>query len=686
MTIDTTTQGTRGQGFTEPVLWELDAGAVQIDRRTGAPLQFHDRQNPDRRFLLDVADDAWHTQEHAWGTGFVVTDLGSARWNSPSSVTLSDNGSVAAFELFGGLSLEIERRAAGSLTEQYRFHNAGPHPVSVTSIGISTPFREVYERAEDCLRRGINAHIWTGGTDAWVAAQPMSGVGPVLALRLTTGRLSAYSLESRNAGTASNVRGHVVLHPTDAARNSTAFGGQTPIEIGPGERYDVAWTVGFQVSMAAFESTLTGAVDRAELTALLGTHIELPVPRDHIVIRSDSNIDVRGVGSSTRLFGRRHGTVEVTVDGIDTAVFFHLPVEEIVRRRVRFIAAHQTAREREGIDSNAFLPLDTRTRLTQPANGWNDWSDGAERIGMPTLIQQAALRGWISMEEATPLLRGWSAFARARLVDASGSVRWGSNSTEPQPRIYNFPWLAHFYADQFRLFGDLADLALAATILEKSYELNAREHLSLGQPEAVTLIAQLLDETGDPNRADLLRHELLASADHFVSIGAALPSHEVNYEQSMVAPLVSLLATAEQLAKSGKYLAYLTEAVGWMRAFGGPQPHARLRSIGIRHWDGYWFGLNRQWGDVFPHHWSVLTAVALMELPEALRTRAHEDEASRIFATNLVSFEEDGSATAAFVFPSAVDSVAAHRADPLANDQDWALTLLLRSGHPLALE
>src|SRR5512132_4565358 len=50
-------------------------------------------------------------------------------------------------------------------------------------------------------------------------------------------------------------------------------------------------------------------------------------------------------------------------------------------------------------------------------------------------------------------------------------------------------------------------------------------------------------------------------------------------------------------------------ALGWLLAFAGPQRHIRLRHVAIRHWDGYWFGLRRPWGDAFPHYWSALTAV-----------------------------------------------------------------------------
>ncbi|MEU3662437.1 hypothetical protein AB0E77_22170 [Streptomyces sp. NPDC032940] len=105
---------------------------------------------------------------------------------------------------------------------------------------------------------------------------------------------------------------------------------------------------------------------------------------------------------------------------------------------------------------------------------------------------------------------------------------------------------------------------------------------------------------------------------------------------------------------------------------------AGLHGIAIRHWDGYWFGENRLWGDVFPHYWSTLTATTLLRLPATLRTPDTDRLAETIFRANLANYHEDGSATCAFVMPSAVDGRPAHTADPLANDQDWHLVLWLR--------
>ena len=93
------------------------------------------------------------------------------------------------------------------------------------------------------------------------------------------------------------------------------------------------------------------------------------------------------------------------------------------------------------------------------------------------------------------------------------------------------------------------------------------------------------------------------------------PPHEVNYEQSMVAPLLELLIAAHRKRPSPSIAVELTRRLPWLTAFAADQPDVRLRHVPIRHWDGYWFGLLRLWGDVFPHYWSVLSAAVYLTWP-----------------------------------------------------------------------
>ena len=151
-----------------------------------------------------------------------------------------------------GLELRIDRRFGTSWVESYELINTGARPVSVGSIAVSTPWRDVYFSAADSLRGAVHAHLWTGGRDSWVWAIPMSGVGPGLGLVLTAGTLDAYSVASRNIVTSSNIRGHLYLHPTDHARNPGAMGGQRPILLPPGASYRWAWRLDWYEDLSTF--------------------------------------------------------------------------------------------------------------------------------------------------------------------------------------------------------------------------------------------------------------------------------------------------------------------------------------------------------------------------------------------------------------------------------------------------
>ncbi|WP_146197443.1 hypothetical protein [Promicromonospora sp. AC04] len=647
---------------------------------TGAPLQFTADTDPDRRYLLDPTSEPWHTYEREWGSGFVITDRGSARWHQPSELTLDEDRSTATFTLGDHLALTITRTIEdGALTESYAVSNASDAPISITSMGISCPFQDTYSSARESLQRSVHAHVWTGGTDSWIVAQPMSGIGPVLAVDVVDGRLSSYSIESRNANSSSNVRGHIVVHPTDAARNERAFGGQQPIVLPATATYTLTWRVRFVADMAAFESDRTGSFGTLPLHTAVGD--ELVLPHGGAIATADRP---EAVTTATDSQGRTvvtsaiHQVCEIDVSGARTAVLFREPLSSLVRKRVRFILTHQLARERPAPDSAAMVPYDTSTGLTWAASGWSDWNDGAERLAMPTLLQQAALLGWTPLADVKAPLHAWAEFARARLVSDDGTVRWGSASLEPCPRLYNFPWMAHFFADQYRLFGDSADLELATRIIRRGIALGADEHLSIGHAEACATLIEIHRSLGQDETVSELEQHIVRSAEHFASLGPDLPAHEVNYEQSIVAPLISLLGIASGIIGDDRFLPHLTTTLEWLRAFAGPQPHIRLRHVPLRHWDGYWFGVNRLWGDTMPHHWSVLSAVAMLMLPPELRTERLWQEAEQICIANLTLFRDDGAATCAFVMPGTVDGRPGYTADPLANDQDWALTLVLR--------
>ncbi|MFI6740356.1 hypothetical protein ACIBI9_46165 [Nonomuraea sp. NPDC050451] len=656
--------------------FEFGEGSVLLGQ-DGAPVSFEHTADPGRVYLLDEALDAWHGPHHSWGSGFVITPERSGRWASPVDLDWRVDGVTARHRPLAGLGLEVTRRAAGGhFTETYTWTNTGDHEIAITGLAVNTPIRDLYDGATTSLARSCHAHLFTGGAWSWLLAEPMSGTAPLLGVIVREGSLWAYSVESRNRHTSSDARGHLLVHPTDHARNPDAFGGQPVLTLAPAESYTLTWEIAWYDSREAFLDGTDAPARLPTLTAPVGDALRVELADGVKLVPGDGVTDDRVVAS-------RHGVtyIDLERDGrrSRTGVAFLAPTRDLVEARVKRILRDHRPDERPEPDRYAFVPVDTRTGLRQTENAWPDWGHGGERIGMAVLLQQARLRGWGDQPAIDDALRGFAGFARRRLVRPDGSVgRTARPGTEPL-RLYNTPWLAHFFQTQFDLYGDAADLDFAASLLEASYALGVSDHLSIGHAEAIAAVAAALAGEGDLERAASLRKALIGHARRFADLGTDLPAHEVTYEQSMVAPLVSLLAIAYTLQPDDSFLAALRTAVRWLRAFGGPQPHVRLRDIGIRHWDGYWFGIDRQWGDTFPHYWSVLTAVALRQLPDELANEETRRTADAVFAANLVDFTTEGNATCAFIMPSCVDGRPAHRADPLANDQDWALALLLRS-------
>jgi hypothetical protein len=463
----------------------------------------------------------------------------------------------------------------------------------------------------------------------------------------------AYSVEARNQFTGSNVRGHLLLHVTDEARHPHAFGGQPILTLAPRASYRLVWELAWFEDEAAFLAVAEPTVGVPELAAVVGAPLRFEHPAAMRVRPSPSGSPLTGAdpGRARRdlavertpdgsaVTGWSHGLVELDVgpddgDAVRVGVLFHRPLAELVRRRVAVLLDRHRPLQRPR--PRGFVACDTRTGLTVTDQGWPDWSDGAERTAMPVLLAEARARGLVEAARAADVdaaLEEFAAFAGDHLVGPDGWVRRGSTDRSA-PRLYNTPWLVDFLVLQHRHVGRPGPLELATALLEASARHGVDRHLSIGHPQAVLALDAAVERLAGP-AADALRPRLLAAIER---------------------------------------------VLGWLLAFAGPQRHVRLRHVAIRHWDGYWFGQRRQWGDTFPHYWSALTAMALLELPDELRSDRRDEMAAAILRANLALYDEHARGCCAFLYPSCVDGVPAHGPDPLDNDQDWALVHALRSG------
>jgi len=133
----------------DPRIARFGEGEAVLDPGDGAVLAL---RHPARRgagYLLDESSEPWHTREHRWGSGLVISNAGAARF---AAVT-------GGQELAPGLELHAERAFGERWTERYALRNTGPEPLTVTSWGICTPWRDLYASAADALARAVHTHV-----------------------------------------------------------------------------------------------------------------------------------------------------------------------------------------------------------------------------------------------------------------------------------------------------------------------------------------------------------------------------------------------------------------------------------------------------------------------------------------------------------------------------------------------
>ncbi len=623
----------------------------------------------DHSMLLEDAgtsvEAVMHDAAHDWGKGFAILDGGGYRFDTPTQLDWATDGVDLRYEL-GPLRLSVRRRIGTTWTESYELHNTSARAVTVGCFAVSTPWRDLYGSSHDSLHRAVHAHVWAGGADAWVWAIPMDGSGPGLGLSLTEGELWAYSVESRDQVSSSNVRGHLYLHVTDHARAPHAMGGQPVIELPARGRYRLGWRLQWYPSLAELHAEREPLISIARVAAEVGD--SLPV---RLAPGATTQAALPLSRNSPGIF---HVHAERDGHRSRISVLFHLPLRTIAETRAEFLLMRQRPVERADSRRHAFVPYDNDSGLRVLAGGWSDWSDARERVGSALVLQQLRRLGWGDRTALNEALIGYRRFVLDHVVQPDGTVLDGTPGHRV-PRLYNFPWFARFLLDE----GDL-DLALA--VMTRFYALDGKKFLAFELGSVVRDLAAALRNAGRDPEADALTDLLLDQAATYLRYGDELPPHEVNYEQSIAAPLLDLLLAAHALRPAAVPAPELRRRLGWLRAFAADQPDVRMREIPIRHWDGYWFGRSRMWGDVFPHYWSILSAGAYLAWPDGLlpddETASLRESAYTILRGNLVTFRPDGSATCAFVYPSCVNGQPAHVADPLANDQDWALVYALR--------
>lgn len=585
-----------------------------------------------------------------------------------------------------GILTEVSRgfTADGNLQEIYTFTNSTEFPVffQKTDIGIYTTFNDNYEEAAVCLEKRCHTHIFCGGEAAYVMALRMSGRGPHLGLKVTEGSVETYSVE-RELEQRSNDRGDFILHP--------GIG-----RLEPGESRRVVWELFWYETREDFVQKLLDmpgfpVVLQDQCTWFAGETILLKAAcrikggDARAVLRCEGKeicyqMEEKGeiTWITVEIKAEKPGECRCEIEWGDkrTYALFYIsePLEKLAEKRCRFLAEKQQCLEENSRLNGAYIIYDGEDKRCYYSHQ-DDHNGGRERLAMGVLIAY-----WLRKHPDKKLewsLEQYENYVYRELYDRNtGTVFNDIGHNLDWDRLYNYPWMAQFQLELYHLKGEEKYLSDACRTLVQYYKKGGIRFYGIGVPAEET--RNELIKCGRCEEADILKNMMLENAEEVLKNGLCYPESEVAYEQSIVAPAVSCLLQAYESTGEEKYLDGAKQQLMVLSLFNGRQPDYHLYENAIRHWDGYWFGKYRRYGDTFPHYWSVLTGVEYLRYERLTGDKSYRARAEASLRGCLNLFFEDGSATCAMVFPEKINGEKGKYYDPWANDQDWALYYALR--------
>ena len=575
-------------------------------------------------------------------------------------------------------SAEVENEKDGDvLTTRVKVSYNGAHPyfTNAGSIAISFPLQDRYTDSVTCRDYRCHAHIFCGEHTSYIMALRMGGAAPHLGMVLTKGSLSAYSVE-RDLKLQSNDRGCFWLHPSTQ-------------EFAPGDTMMLEWKVfphqgreDFREKLKAFSQVIL--VDAEQYVIYPGetskVTIEPAFAAEKVTVNGVS-LEKTENGVYEYLFeSEKTGEYLLSICADEVITTCRLLVQErpevLAVKRCEFIIDHQQYRGSIKELKGAYLSYDNEEKILV-CTPENDFNAGRERTGMGILIARALQQNLLKdREKAEQSLRGYHAFYLRELVDAAtGLVCNCSGKDNSYFRLYNYPWAATFFTECWKLWGKKEDLETAVHIVEKFYEQDGFRFYPIEMP--VVMLCRELEKAGEQENLKTVKDLFHRHADQLIEIGTAYPGSEVNYEQSIVQPAAEVILQVYEVTGEEKYLRGAEQQIAVLELFDGQQPDYHLHETAVRHWDGYWFGKRRVFGDTFPHYWSAENGRTFKRYARLTGNKEYDIRGEHSLRGVLSMFFEDGTATCAYLYPYSVNGQKTDFADPYANDQDWGLCMNL---------
>ncbi len=671
--------------FYVPALLHAQKVEIVVSPKTGAINQIsigNDKQNMDWIVKTDGSQYPWVGENYGWGLGYFTETKGREsvkhEWQTPVEI---DSKGMHVIYHAGDIQIQVKRWfEQNDLVETYRFMNVGQNAVSLSDVGIYTPFNDNYPDASTCINTRTNVHIWEGGSAAYIDALRMGDYPPHLGLVVTEGSIKSYEIWERGRKKASSqFRGVIALDlPAQIMKKGASF--------------SLTWRIFSHSGNNDFRKKLLGY---GSVLASCSKYVFEKGDTARVEFRSDQplnncTIKKNGVPIDAKMKGNmwlaetpmeQEGDVRFDFfygDGKQTHVncLVISKADTLIQKRVDFIVKNQQMNNSTDPRNGAYMIYDNETDKIYLNNTPNanppDRDEGGERVGMGVLLAKFYL---LTHEQAlkTSLLK-YAKFLREKL-QTKDYVTYSSVDQKGRNRGYNYMWVAEFYFEMYKITENKQFAVDGYQTLQAMYRQFGYGFYAIHIP--VRLGLQSLKHVGMEKEYEHLKSDFIKTGDIFVANGLNYPKHEVNYEQSIVAPAITFLTQLYLETRIQKYLEEAKRQLPVLEAFNGFQPSFHKNDIAIRHWDEYWFGKREMFGDVFPHYWSALTGEAFHYYALCTGETIYQKRAENIVRNNLCLFFEDGRASCAYLYPYKINGINAQFFDPYANDQDWALVSYL---------
>ncbi len=669
--------------FAQGLVYKTDAatGAISmlsIDK---------DPHNTNWVLAPDGSQYKWVTDKYGWGLGFLTVNGKELEWKNP--VSQKDGLTYKA----GAILITVKRTLKdGEILEEYVFKNTGKTAAKITDWGVYTPWNDNYPNAATCMTNRCNAHIWAGDNAAYAMAIRMGdqGKGGNIGLMLTKGALPDYEVwEHKNENASSNFRGVFAMDLPD-------------MTLAAGKSYTIAWKIfehngkqdfyrkliaqgGVRATSEKYVyqqgETVKVYLEANKLKSLSATVTGMDMKNGEVANPAraiKTGKDAKGhyaYFTANELGEQRVDLIYNKVNRTHATILVTSNYDNLIGKRVNFIIDHQQMNDSQDARYGAYMVYDNEKQAiykNDDKRKSSDTDEGRERVGMGIMLAKWYLKH--PSEKLKQSLVRYAKFCREKL-QTEDYTTYSTVSKSSRLRGYNYAWMADFFFHMYEITKNKQYAIDGYQTMQALYRKFRYGFYCIDIP--VTSGLKALKEAGLMAEYNHLLIDFSKTADIFIKNGLNFPKHEVNFEQSIIAPATQFLLELYLQTQDKQYLQAAENMLPVAENLCGGQPDYRLNEAPIRHWDCYWFGKRQLYGDTFPHYWSCINGAAYYYYAKATGKEEYMVKAKDNVRNSLCNVFEDGTGSCAFVYPKRINGENAHFADAFANDQDWALAFYL---------